>query len=37
MGNRDMFYFADIDEKFILNTKDIDGLEDTEETEEGDE
>lgn len=28
MGNRDMFYFADIDEKFILNTKDIDGLED---------
>ena len=28
MGNKDMFYFADIDEKFILNTKDIDGLED---------
>ena len=28
MGNRDMFYFADIDEKFILNTQDIDGLED---------
>ncbi|MGL4874630.1 MAG: HEPN domain-containing protein [Clostridium sp.] len=28
MGNKDMFYFADIDEKFVLNTKDIDGLED---------
>ena len=23
-----MFYFADMDEKFILNTKDIEGLED---------
>lgn len=28
MVNRDMFYFADIDEKFIVNTKDVDGLED---------
>lgn len=28
MVNRDMFFFADIDEKFILNTKDIVGLED---------
>ncbi|WP_294400923.1 HEPN domain-containing protein [uncultured Clostridium sp.] len=28
MVNRDMFYFADIDEKFIINTKDIEGLED---------
>lgn len=28
MGNKDMFYFADIDEKFIINTKDINGLED---------
>jgi len=28
MVNRDMFFFADIDEKFIMNTKDIDGLED---------
>lgn len=28
MGNKDMFYFADIDEKFIINTKDIEGLED---------
>ena len=23
-----MFYFADIDEKFVINTKEIDGLED---------
>ncbi|CDM67696.1 hepn domain, putative [Clostridium bornimense] len=28
MVKRDMFYFADMDEKFILNTKDIEGLED---------
>lgn len=28
MVKRDMFYFADIDEKFIVNTKDIEGLED---------
>ncbi|GEQ20489.1 MAG: hypothetical protein PWP67_329 [Clostridium butyricum] len=28
MVNRDMFYFADIDEKFITSTKDIQGLED---------
>lgn len=28
MVNRDMFYFADIDEKFINNTKDVEGLED---------
>ncbi|WP_294343781.1 HEPN domain-containing protein [uncultured Clostridium sp.] len=28
MFKRDMFYFADMDEKFILNTKDIEGLED---------
>ena len=28
MVNRDMFYFADVDEKFIANTKDIKGLED---------
>ena len=28
MVNRDMFYFADIDEKFIVNTKAIKGLED---------
>ena len=28
MGNRDMFYFADIDEKFIDSTKDNEGLED---------
>lgn len=28
MVKRDMFYFADIDEKFITNTKDITGLED---------
>lgn len=28
MVNKDMFYFADIDEKFILSTKDIEGLED---------
>ena len=28
MVHRDMFYFADIDEKFINNTKDIKGLED---------
>lgn len=28
MVKRDMFYFADIDEKFINTTKDTDGLED---------
>ena len=28
MFKRDMFYFADMDKKFILNTKDIEGLED---------
>lgn len=28
MVHRDMFYFADIDEKFINSTKDIKGLED---------
>lgn len=28
MVNRDMFYFADIDEKFITSTQDIQGLED---------
>ena len=28
MVKRDMFYFADIDEKFILSTKDVSGLED---------
>ncbi|SFD15869.1 HEPN domain-containing protein [Clostridium uliginosum] len=28
MVNRDMFYFADIDEKFIINTKDLQGIED---------
>lgn len=28
MVNRDMFYFADIDEKFIETTKSQDGLED---------
>lgn len=28
MVNKDMFYFADIDEKFVINTKEIDGLED---------
>lgn len=28
MVNRDMFYFADIDEKFIETTKNQDGLED---------
>ena len=28
MVKRDMFYFADIDEKFIYNTKNIEGLED---------
>lgn len=28
MVNRDMFYFADIDEKFINTTKDSEGLED---------
>lgn len=28
MVKRDMFYFADMDEKFIITTKDIEGLED---------
>ena len=28
MVKRDMFYFADIDEKFIDSTKDNEGLED---------
>lgn len=28
MVNRDMFYFADIDEKFINTTKNLEGLED---------
>lgn len=28
MVKRDMFYFADVDEKFIINTKDVLGLED---------
>ncbi|SFB42604.1 HEPN domain-containing protein [Clostridium frigidicarnis] len=28
MVTRDMFYFADVDEKFIVNTKDIESLED---------
>lgn len=28
MVNRDMFYFADVDEKFIVSTKHVHGLED---------
>ncbi|WP_252232634.1 MULTISPECIES: HEPN domain-containing protein [Clostridium] len=28
MVNKDMFYFADIDERFINKTKNLEGLED---------
>ena len=28
MVNKDMFYFADIDERFINETKNLEGLED---------